>query len=158
MIKQFWQAFLKATALPNTTTYLESFHFELTEKWANELLRLVLIGKKKATASSLWFYQKNNERIPQVGDYSIVTDWNNIPHCVIKTTKITILAFKDITFDLCKKEGEDDNLESWQKGHIKFFTNEGIKEGYQFTWDMPVLFEEFKVVYKKDTIYNKEEA
>lgn len=52
-INIFWREFLMKTDRSETTKYLDVFHFELTEKWANELLRLVLIGKKKATSSSL---------------------------------------------------------------------------------------------------------
>ncbi len=61
----FWNAFLKKTSRPETTKYLDIFHFELTEKWANELLRLVLIGQKKATASSLWGYGLEGDIYPR---------------------------------------------------------------------------------------------
>ena len=147
-IEIFWNSFLEENGLDKNTSYYESFHFELTEKWANELLRLVLIGQKKATASSLWYYQSTGSRLPEVGDYSIVTDWDNNPRCVIMTTSVQIIPFKDITYDICKLEGEDDNLESWRQGHKKFFTNDGQEVGYEFTEDMPVVFEEFKVVYQ----------
>lgn len=147
-IETFWEAFLEEKGLDKNTRYYESFHFELTEKWANELLRLVLIGQKKATASSLWYYQLTCSKIPEVGDYSIVTDWDNNPKCVIMTTSIRVIPFKDITYDICKLEGEDDNLESWRQGHKKFFTNDGKEVGYEFTEDMPVVFEEFIVVYQ----------
>ena len=83
----FWKTFLEKTNRDKDTKYLDVFHFELTEKWANELLRLVLIGQKKATASSLRGYEIEGERIPQVGDLNIVTDWKGIPRCVIETTK-----------------------------------------------------------------------
>ena len=53
-IEEFWKRFLEDKKLDPNTKYLESFHFELTEKWANELLRLVLEEKKRATASSLF--------------------------------------------------------------------------------------------------------
>jgi uncharacterized protein YhfF len=147
-LETFWKAFLVEKSLDPQTKYYESFHFELTEKWANELLRLVLIGQKKATASSLWYYQLTDSRLPEVGDYSIVTDWDNNSRCVIMTTSVQIIPFKDITYDICKLEGEDDNLESWRQGHIKFFTNDGQEVGYEFTEDMPVIFEEFTMVYK----------
>ena len=49
----FWAAFLAETGLPADTRYESCFHFELTEKWANALLALVLSGQKKATCSSL---------------------------------------------------------------------------------------------------------
>lgn len=129
--------------------YTDCFHFELTEKWANELLRLVLIGQKQATSSSLLAYQVVGDRIPQLGDLSIVTDWQGIPKCVIETTNVMIIPFKDITFDICKLEGEDDNLESWRKGHINFFSREGKELGYTFTEDMPVVFENFKMIFSE---------
>jgi uncharacterized protein YhfF len=148
-IDNFWNEFLLETKRRVDTTYLEAFHFELTEYWANELLRLVLIGQKSATASSLLAYQINGENIPTVGSFSIITDWDGNPKCVIETVAVSIIPYKEITYDICKREGEDDTLESWQEGHIKFFKAEGQELGYEFTEDMPVVFEDFKVVYKK---------
>ncbi|ADU29320.1 ASCH domain-containing protein [Evansella cellulosilytica] len=147
-IERFWEEFLMKTGRPDTIEYLDVFHFELTEKWANELLRLVLIGQKKATASSLWSYEIEGERLPEVGDLSIVTDWEGTPRCVIKTTAVTIIPFSEITYDICKREGEDDTLESWRAGHIRFYKEEGSQIGYEFNEDMPVVFEDFEVVYK----------
>lgn len=144
----FWKDFLIKTNRCETTKYLDVFHFELTEKWANELLRLVLIGQKKATASSLWSYEIEGERVPKVGDLSIVTDWEGVPRCVIETSAVTIIPFSEITYDICKREGEDDTLESWRAGHRRFFKGEGKELGYEFSNDMPVIFEDFEVVYQ----------
>ncbi len=58
LTESFWQRFLKTKELPKDTKYFEAFHFELTKKSANDLLKLVLEGKKKATASSLEAYRK----------------------------------------------------------------------------------------------------
>lgn len=146
---KFWNEFINKTMRSLETKYIEAFHFELTEYWANELLRMVLTKKKTATASSLYSFQLNNEKVPQVGDLNIITDWNGTPKCVIETTQIRILPFKDITYDICKREGEDECLDTWQDGHIKFFTAEGNSLGYLFTDDMPVVFEDFKVIYEK---------
>lgn len=148
-LNKFWENFVLKTNRDKDTRYIECFHFELTENLANELLRLVLIGEKQATSSSLLAYQIEGDRIPQVGDLSIVTDWQGTPKCVIETTNVMVTPFKDITFDICKREGEDDNLESWRKGHISFFSSEGAKLGYTFTEDMPVIFEDFKMVYSQ---------
>ncbi|WP_249168760.1 ASCH domain-containing protein [Alkaliphilus sp. B6464] len=49
---------------------------------------------------------------------------------------------------MCKRGGEDDTLESWRAGHINFFREEGNKLGYEFRNDMPVIFEDFEVVYQ----------
>ena len=147
-ITAYWNKFLLKNGLDEKTNYMECFHFDLSEEVANELLQLVLDGKKSATASSLWYFEKSNLPLPEIGGYSIITDWAGNPKCVIQTTAIQILLFKEMTYDICKREGEDDSLESWQKNHIKFFSREGDELGYQFNQDMPIVFEDFKVVYK----------
>jgi len=148
-VEEFWTKFLRETGRNPDTRYLESFHFDLNEKSANELLELVLLGKKRATASSLLAYEKEQSKAPAVGDLSIVTDWDGLPHCVIETTAVNIYKFRDITFDICKREGEDDCLETWREGHARYFTEDGRELGYEFSEDMPVLFEDFEVVYSK---------
>ena len=146
-IHEFWQEFLAKSNKDSATQYAGCFHFGLTEEWADKLLELVLSGKKKATSSSLPAYGISGERSPQVSDYSIVTDWSGNPRCVIETTATTILPFNEMSFDICKREGEDDTLESWQRGHRSFFTEEGKELGYEFSETMPIVFEDFEVVY-----------
>ena len=146
-ILAFWNQFLQEKKMDPKTPYYESFYFERTEKGANELLRLVLKGIKKATASNLLSYEVEGERMPEVGDLSIVTDWYGNPHCVIETTRISLIPFKDMTYDICKREGEDENLESWRNNHLKFFKTEAEELGFTFTEDMIVVFEDFEVVY-----------
>ncbi len=148
-VETFWQSFLRDTGRRPDTKYLESFYFDLNEKSANALLELVLSGKKRATASSLLAFKGNPSKAPKKGDLSIVTDWDGHPRCVIETTAVTVYRFGDITFDICKREGEDDCLETWREGHARYFTEEGKELGYEFSEDMPVLFEDFEVVYAK---------
>ena len=125
---------------------LEKWHFEMNEKACNYLLDLVLKGKKRATSSSLDGFKCSEEEIPKVGDLSVITDWNGNPGCIIRTTNVLVIPFKDITFEIAKKEGEDDNLDSWRKNHIEFFKEEGKELGYQFNENMKVVFEEFEVI------------
>ena len=148
-IDRFWKDFLSHTGRDPETKYISCFHFELTERWANELLGLVLSGKKRATASSLISFEIENEPLPGPGDLSIVTDWAGEPRCVIETTCVTVLPFNAMTFDICSREGEDECLETWVDGHRRFFTAEGNEMGYEFCEDMPVVFEDFEVVYSK---------
>ncbi|MPM92276.1 hypothetical protein SDC9_139411 [bioreactor metagenome] len=86
--------------------------------------------------------------MPKRGSLSIVTDWDGNPRCVIETTAVTILPFREFTFEICSREGEDDSLESWQRAHTRFFTEDGKALGYEFSEDMPVVFEDFEVVYR----------
>ena len=148
-IEEFWLEFLDKTGRDSNTEYYESFHFCMNEKLANELLNLVLAGKKRATSSSLFAYEKEGSRLPQVGDLSIVTDWDGVPRCVIETTAVNTYKFKDITFEICKREGEDECLETWRAGHRHFFSEDGKLLGFEFSEDMPVIFEDFEVVFSK---------
>lgn len=125
---------------------LEKWHFERTEKAANYLLKLVLEGKKRATSSSLWAYEIEGEEVPKVGDRSIITYWDGTPGCVIEATKVRIIPYSDMSYEIASLEGEDETLESWQKTHQQFFSEEGKELGYTFSENMPVVFEEFKVI------------
>ena len=144
-IAQFWQDYLRQAGKDPNTRYLECFHFDVNERSANELLSLVLSGKKRATASSLYAFPPGEA--PKPGDLSIVTDWDGNPHCVIETKAVQVIPFCEMTFEICSREGEDECLETWQAGHRRFFTQDGEEMGYEFTEDMPVIFEDFEVVY-----------
>ena len=149
-LQEFWFRFLQAKQLSKETKYLEAFYFDCNRESANKLLDLVLQGKKKATASSLYHYQSTGEDIPKVGDLTIVTDFDGKAYAVIRTTNVQIIAFKDLTFDVVKREGEDDSLESWRRNHINFYQEDGRLNGYVFDEEMPVVFEDFVLVYKED--------
>ncbi len=125
---------------------LEKWHFEMTEKACNDLLDLVLQGKKKATSSSAAAFRIKGEEIPEEGSFSVITDWDGSPRCVVRTVRVRRLPYKDIGFDIAVLEGEDSSLASWRENHEKFFRAEGEELGYTFTEDMEVIFEEFEVV------------
>lgn len=125
---------------------LEKWSFGLSEKMANTLANLVLEGKKRATSSSFLGYQIEGIEIPKAGERSVITFWDGTPACVVENKRVRIIPFKDMTFDLVRLEGEDENLESWQNNHRSFFTEEGKEIGYTFCEDMPVVFEEFEVI------------
>lgn len=148
-IQAFFSRFLDLTKRDANTHYVDVYHFELNEYLANELLRLVLIGQKKATASSYESFRLGKEALPKIGDLNIITDFVGNPRCVVETKQITIMPFMNYTYDIVKREGEDDNLESWRQGHIRFFTAEGKDLGYTFGEDMLVVFEDFEVVYQE---------
>ena len=148
-IEAFWQRFLEHAGLDSSLRYLEAFHFCLSEEPANRLLQLVLDGKKRATSSAVRAYGPD-EPAPKAGDYSIVTDWAGVPRCVIRTVAVMMQPFRDYTFDIVRREGEDDSLKSWRNNHEDFFRRDGAQGGYPFSWDMPVLFEDFEVIYTGD--------
>ena len=125
---------------------LEHWHFELTEQACNDLLELVLQGRKRATSSSLVSYRLTGESLPHEGEMSVICDWDDNPRCLIRTTRVEVLPYRAVTLEMALREGEDDSLESWRANHERFFREEGESLGYAFTDDMEVVFEDFELV------------
>lgn len=125
---------------------LGKWHFGMSEDLANELLTLVLSGKKTATSSSLRAYEAEGEPIPRAGERSVITYFDGTPACVIENVSVNVIPFADIDFDLARLEGEDESLTSWREKHESFFKAEGDEVGYSFDKNMPVVFEVFKLI------------
>lgn len=148
-IEEFWQAFLKESGRDTALRYNDCYHFCSNEKAANGLLALVLEGKKRATTSLLRCYEVEGDPPPAIGDLCVLTDWESNPRCVVETTAVTIMPFREMTFDICSREGEDENLDSWRRNHIHCFTMECEEIGTTFSEDMKVVFEDFRIVYRQ---------
>ncbi len=147
-IGAFWQAFLAETGRDADTPVPEAFSFARSEELSNALLAPVLAGRKTATCSAFQGYGAGKV-LPRRGDEAIVTDWHGEPWCVIETTNVTLLSFAEMPAELALLEGEDDTLAGWREHHEAFFRKEGESCGYAFSEDMPLVFEQFRVVYRR---------
>ncbi len=147
LLQSYWQGFLEAKGLPDFTPCTEVFKFGRDEQESDRLLKLVLRGKKRASVASRAVYGEN-EQLPVPELYSIVTDWDGVPRCVIKVTAVQLLPFCEITKQQALRESAQDNIEEWREIHRDFFTKQGESLGYTFSESMTVVYEEFKVVYK----------
>lgn len=150
-VKEIWKKYLSTIGenINDTDKTYESWYFCNNEKDANELAGLVKKGIKKATASLHCLYEIENESIPKVGDYIIITNWKGMAQCIIQITSINIIPFKEVTEEFAAKEGEGDKtLSFWRKVHRKFFTLELKEHNKKFSEDMLVICEEFEVGYQ----------
>jgi uncharacterized protein YhfF len=126
-----------------------SFYFCDNEFDANECADLVVKGIKKATATSLWWFKKNNEPLPKVGNQYIITDWNGNAKAIIETIKIEQVPYHKVTAEFAKIEGEGDKtLAYWKKVHKAYYTREMKQFNEQFNENMIIVCEQFKTVYK----------
>ncbi|NQS92303.1 MAG: ASCH domain-containing protein [Chloroflexi bacterium] len=126
----------------------DAYYFCLDEINANICAALVLQGEKRATASLLWWYEVEQEPLPEVGHLSVITNWDGIPQCIIETTSVEIKPFNQVTPEFAFEEGEGDkSLENWKKDHWKFFNMECEEIGRDPSQDMPVILEKFKVIF-----------
>ena len=115
----------------------------------DKLAELVLQGIKTATCSAYDLYQIDNERIPQEGDYSVILNSKEEAVCIIRTLKVYVCEFCQVSEEHAFKEGEGDrSLEYWRKVHSDFLTNVLASVHRLFDEHTKVVCEEFEVVYR----------
>ena len=131
-------------------TKADSYYFCNDEESANNLACLVVQGEKRATASLLWSYEADHEPLPEVGQLSVITNWNGEPQCIVEVTEVEIKPFNKVTAEFAFTEGEGDkSLEYWRRVHWEFFGMECAEMGKEPTEDMHVILEQFKVIWKE---------
>ena len=147
-VKNFWNAFLKDHPNNGVKKTPLSFYFCDNEKDADTCAELVVKGIKQATATSLWWYEKNSETLPKVGDQYIVTNWSGDAKAVIETIKIKKIPYNQITAEFAEIEGEGDrSLKYWKKVHEAYYKREMEPYGDKFDENMIIVCEYFQTLY-----------
>ena len=143
--KELWDAFI--TNNPHIDCAYTAWAFGVE---ADRLAHLVERGQKTATSSAHPLYELENEPLPAVGEYSVILDSDERPVCIIQTTRVAVIPFCEVTAEHAYKEGEGDkSLAYWREVHRSFFTDCLDEVGLEFSDDMKVVCEEFRVVYKQ---------
>lgn len=151
-LSDFWNAFADSIGGVDDALFYEVCVFGDSEDLANELAELVLRGIKRATAGSVWSCEVEGRRLPVPGDLSIVTNWSGSPLCIIETEAVELVPFSEVSSEFAATEGEGDgSLSFWRDAHRQYFTRECARAGRQFSENMPVACERFKVVYRPST-------
>jgi uncharacterized protein YhfF len=118
---------------------LETFSFGDGPALADELLALVLEGKKRATC---WAVSEGLKGA-LVGKSMVVLDGKRRPRVVLKTNELVQRRFDEVDEQFAYDEGEGDrSLAYWRKAHERYFTRLGL-----FQPDMMLWCERFAVEY-----------
>jgi uncharacterized protein YhfF len=121
---------------------LPRWSFGDSPRLADELLHLVLAGKKTATCGALWQYEAEGTPVPKPGERSIVLDGANRPRCVIETVEIETKPFEKVDAQFAHDEGEgDQSYGYWREAHERYFRRQG-----PFSPDMLVVCERFRLI------------
>ena len=119
-------------------------------KMADDLLELVRLGIKRATASLARDYGEGKEPLPAVGDHVIVVDSRGSPRCVWRTTGIEVKPLNAVDEDFAFEEGEGERTRDWWlDAHRAYFTREAAREGFVMHDDIETVFERFTVVWPR---------
>lgn len=147
-VRAFWEAYREGQGSKADREEYSSWGFGNSPRMADELGALVLAGTKTATSSLYWAYEIDQEHIPAVGEFSVITDGQNQPICIIQTTAVHILPFDEVKPEFAYLEGEGERtLEYWRKVHWNFFSEECARIGKEPSLSMPVVCERFRRVY-----------
>lgn len=111
----------------------------------DELAQLVIDGKKTATCSGHVFYELENERLPEVDEYSIILNSAEQPVAMIKIIEVSIVPMNEVSGEFAVAEGEGP-YEAWRSAHVEFFTNELEVLGLEFSEDMLLVCERFQLI------------
>ena len=150
-IEQYWHTFLK-TLPPDSPYHGKTYTAEWfgdNSELADELGQLVLSGIKTCTCSAVWEWEAEGNPIPEVGLISITLNGQGEPICILETTEVTLRCFNEVDEDFARSEGEGDlTLRYWREAHTNFFSRVLPKVGREFSEDMPLVCERFKVIYR----------
>lgn len=148
-VMAMWRAFCAETGVDADTQY-QSWYFGNSPEMAAELVELVLSGKKFATASLAKMNELEPQNAPVDRGYSVVTDFDGHPICVIRTTEIRHLPFNQVDTEFASDEGEgDQSLEYWRDVHWSYFTKEAAMYGFHFDENSVVCCERFELLFPK---------
>ena len=150
-IEKYWNSFL--ATLPAVSPYHGKPYvaegFGDHPKLADELGELILNGIKTGTCSALWEWEAEGNPIPKVGLIAITLNGAGEPICIIETTEVAMRSFNEVDEDFAYSEGEGDRtLQYWREAHTMFFSRVLSKLGREFSEDMPLVCETFRVIYK----------
>lgn len=146
-ITNYWKEFQRKNPEYNDVAEPQHFCFCDNQKDADECAELVVKEIKKATSTSVWWYQKYNENLPRIGDLGIVTDWNRNPKAIIQTENIEVVKFENITPEYAEIEGEGDkSLGYWNKVHWEYYKREMEEFGEFPSEEMEIVCEIFKTI------------
>lgn len=148
-VEAMWRAFCASEGI-GADVQFQSWYFGNSPEMAAELAELVLSGKKLATASAAAMNEIESENAPVDRGYSVVTDFDGHPVCVIQTTEIRHLPFNEVDAQFASDEGEgDQSLEYWRDVHWNYFTKEAAQHGFQFDENSLVCCERFDLLLPK---------
>jgi uncharacterized protein YhfF len=119
-------------------TELESFGFGDSPELMDEMLELVLTGKKTATC----WAASEDDKGAAIGKRWIAKDGQGRLRVVLETVELTRRQFGEVDAAFAYDEGEDDRtLADWREAHTAYFIGRG-----EFSPDMELYCERFRLV------------
>ena len=147
-IQEYWNKYLeKSHQKPEEATYSGELSFEDSSLVGNEQLNLLLSGRKTASFTPLEVFEINMEPLPIAGEVYIVLDREEKPQCIIEVTDVKVIPLSEISWELAKQDGENENLQEWQEKMEEFLQDEADICGFEAKKDSKIVCEIYRKIY-----------
>ena len=147
---EFWKQYLRDTNQnENEAVYSGELVFEDEGMTGRTQLSMVLSGSKTAMFTPLETIEINMEKMPVTGEVYVVLDTNDEPRCVIELTDVRIIPLNEISWELARKDGKDEDMQDWKEKMEEFLEEEADLCGFEALPDSKIVCEIFKLIYKK---------
>jgi uncharacterized protein YhfF len=149
-LRSYWAAFLQSAqgVAGSDAPFYEAFRIGADANDANEGAELILSGKKTATSSLLWEYEKSEKPLPAPGSLSVLEDGSGKPVCVVRTTRVEIIPFREVDAQFAYDYGEGDRtLDGWRETFWRYYSCACVECGHEMSEDALLVCEHFRVVY-----------
>lgn len=119
---------------------------------ADRLAALTVLGKKQASSSLYFLYEKYGVDLPQAGNLQIITDFEGKAQAIIKTKTVDTVAYNDISeaYAILDMGTAFNALEQWKKAHQAFFESYTKESGVKTIDSMLIVCETFETIWTKD--------
>jgi len=121
-------------------------HFGDSAELADELLALVLSGKKRATAELA--DELAGDPLPRIGGHWIACSGDGAPRVIVRSTELRIGPFSLADEAFARDEAEGDgSFDYWERGHRRYWTRTCAARGAVWSEDDEIVFERFTIVW-----------
>jgi histidinol-phosphate aminotransferase len=148
-VKAYWENACSEMGIAPSSAYTAStfgdpkFFDEI-----DEITVLALEGQKKATSHLEIDFEVNNIPVRKEGEYWLMLDKALNPRGIVQLTTVKITPFNEIDDAYAAIEGEgDSSLRHWKEVHEDYFKLQLGTWGREWSEDLPVVCEIFKLVY-----------
>ncbi len=149
-VDDFWARFIRDMGFHPKTEYREAICLDEYDS-AEPQLRLVLQGKKTASITALRFWQWLECDLPEPGDFSILTDRQGRPRCVLETMEVFELPLSRITaVQAALEQGGEVELADWRARRLAHMEAEARSHRYEPEADPTVVLEIFETVWQAE--------
>jgi len=144
--KNLWREYCTATGYTGGCPPIDQFGDN--KELGDELLELVLSGRKQATCELKIWFDNHGENLPKPGDHWIITNGSGDPKCIIQTTQVDLCAVREVNDQFARDEGEGDlSLTWWKTAHDAYFGRQARRDGFAYSDDMICVCERFRLVW-----------